>query len=86
MKLNNLQLGVLRQLRDSGPGSAYRLGTSLNTLNALSLKKLVKADRSKVGCFSTPRTSIVWEITEDGSSKVSHLDKDGLPIPTGDQG
>jgi hypothetical protein len=80
VKLNNLQICVLRKLRDDGPRSAYGLGAGLNTLNALSLKKLVKADRSKAGCFSTPRTSIKWEITEDGRQRVSYLDKNGLPL------
>ena len=83
MKLNNLQLGILRFLRDHGPRSAYGLGAGLNTLNALALKKLVKADRSRSGSFSMPRTSIKWEITDDGKQRVAHLDKDGLPITNG---
>jgi hypothetical protein len=85
MRLNNLQLAVLRRLRDEGVMSAYRAGAGLNTLNALSLKNLVKADRSRAGCFSTPRTSIYWEITEDGRERVAHLDKDGLPVSNGDR-
>ena len=85
MRLNNLQLGVLRFLRDAGPRSAYGLGAGINTLNALALKKLVTADRSRAGCFSTPRTSIKWEITDDGRQQVAHLDKDGLPLSNGDR-
>jgi hypothetical protein len=84
MKLNNLQLGVLRFLRDDGPRSSYGLGAGLNTLNALASKKLVKADRSRAGSFSTPRTSIKWEITDEGRQCVAHLDKDGLSITNGD--
>lgn len=84
MRLNNLQIGVLILLREDGPRSSYSLRAGLNTLNALSAKKLVKADRSKAGCFSTPRTSIKWEITDDGRQHIAHLDGDGLPLPNGE--
>lgn len=85
MKVNNLQLGVLRRLRDGGPESAYRLGVGLGTLNALSLKKMVIADRSRPGSFMTPRHAIRWSITHRGAQEVAHLDKDGLPVPNGDR-
>ncbi len=82
MKINSLQEGVLLRLRD-GAKSAYGLGAGLGTLNALGLKGLVKADRSKSGCFSMPRTSIVWHITDAGKRQVAYLDKDGLPVSNG---
>lgn len=84
MKLNNLQLGVLRRLRDDGPSNAYRLGASLNTLNALSLKKLVAANRSTPGAFCAPRTHIVWSAMDAGKQQVAHLNKDGLPVTNGE--
>lgn len=72
MRLNNLQLGVLRAIRNKGASGAYRLGATMNTLNALALKKMVKADRSNPGCFFSPRTSIIWHITDEGLKQVAH--------------
>ena len=85
MRINSLQEGILRRLRDDGPLSAYRVRASLNSLNALSLKKLVTADKSAPGAFCAPRTHIKWSVTEAGKQLVAHLDKDGLPtIPNGE--
>ncbi len=84
MKINSLQEGVLLRLR-GGARSAYGLGAGLGTLNALALKGLVKADRSKPGCFLMPRTSIVWHLTDEGKQRVAHLDNDGLPISNGER-
>lgn len=82
---NNLQIGVLRRLRDDGPSNAYRLGVKLPTLEALSLKKMVTGDRSRPGSFATPRHAITWTITDIGRLEVGHLDKDGLPVSNGDR-
>lgn len=79
-KINSLQKSVLLRLRKTGPCSAYQLRARLGTLNALGLKKLVSADRSRPGSFAMPSTSIVWTITDDGAARIAHLDDDGLCI------
>ena len=64
MKLTEPQKNVLLNSMKYGPSSAYRLGVSLNTLNALNLKGLIRLVES-LGNIAFPRNAI-WNITEKG--------------------
>lgn len=62
--LTNRQSEALIKLRDHGPRCAYP-GIHLGTLNALSLRGMVRADYL-LGSLAFPSTSIKWSITEKG--------------------
>lgn len=69
-KLTPAQLDVLRALAVN-EASAYRLGCSLNTLNALSLKGFVSLV-SSLGNMAFPRNA-TWRITEAGRALLSRI-------------
>lgn len=60
MKLTPIQERALAKLDESEGRSAYDIQESLGTLNALSLKGLVRAHRSGLGSLYSPRVGITW--------------------------
>ncbi len=60
MKLTPVQERTLAKLSETEGRSAYEIGESLGTLNALSLKGLVFAHRGGLGSCFSPRTSFMF--------------------------
>lgn len=68
MKLTLAQHCTLVDLNDLSPASAYRMGVSLATLNALKKKGLASADGG-LGSMFAPR-NMLWRITDAGRSAL----------------
>ncbi len=75
-ELTKPQVKALEWLK-SGPGSAYGMQVSLNTLNALALKGLVIFP-SQLGAIAFPR-SARWLITEAGRRALLRAKEAGKP-------
>lgn len=73
-KLTNSQTKALIKLRDHGPRGAYP-GILMGTLNALSLRGLVKAKYGPGSAFA-PHTCIEWSITAKGRAALQEADHD----------
>ncbi len=68
MKLSEAQRKALSHLSSVQGSSAYRMKVGLNTLNALSLRGLVKMDR-EIGNMAFPHNAI-WRITPAGRAAL----------------
>ena len=71
-KLSRLQHAALTRLCE-GQASSYQLRSTLNTLNSLYAKGLVKAERGP-GSIWSPRTAIQWSITEAGRAALARTE------------
>lgn len=73
VKLSKIQIEALKELRQSaGWMSAYMLGFSVATLDALYTRGLVKRAR-EMGAVAFPRTSIRYKINDSGISFLADL-------------
>ena len=70
-KLSERQVEALRALKDDPWRCAYP-GLHLGTLNALALRKLVKA-KHDLGSMLAPNVNIRWALTEEGQKALDAI-------------
>jgi len=69
MKLSPKQREVLIAMQPGREYSAYGLGASLATLEALYDRKLVAITHAGLGSMAFPRTAILWTLTQKGQEQ-----------------
>jgi len=70
MKLSKVQRETLAKMLPSRVYCAYDLRCSLSTLRALERRKLVES-RHYLGCLYSPRTDILFRLTDAGQKLKS---------------
>ena len=75
MKLSPAMKMTLKKMnRFDRPLCAWELRVGVNTLEALARRKLVKCINPKqTGWLFSPRTTIVWELTNLGKASHEHF-------------